>query len=219
MKKIVTTFLKDLAANNNREWFQANKAVYEEAKEEFESVVNGLIPAISKFDDTVKFLTAKDCMFRFYRDVRFSKDKSPYKTNFGAFITKGGKKSHGPGYYFHVQPGECFLSGGIWQPEPDLVKKIRKEIYYNVSEIKGILSDKAFTKYFDGIDDWDKQKLAPADFPKDFPDMDLLKNRSFTVSHNLDEKILFSDKLHDYALKVYKTLYPYNEFLRRAIEG
>ena len=168
---------------------------------------------------TVKLLTAKDCMFRFYRDVRFSKDKSPYKTNFGAFITQGGKKSHGPGYYFHVQPGECFLSGGIWQPAPDLVKKIRKEIYYNVSELKGILADKTFKKYFDGIDDWDKQKLAPQDFPKDFPDMDLLKNRSFTVSHILDDKILHSDKLHEYALKVYKVLYPYNEFLRRAIEG
>jgi len=219
MKKVVTSFLKDLAANNNREWFQANKGVYEEAKSEFEYVVNQLIPAIAKFDDTVKFLTAKDCMFRFYRDIRFSNDKTPYKTNFGAFITKGGKKSHGPGYYFHVQPGECFLSGGIWQPAPDLVKKIRKEIYYNVSELKGILADKTFTKYFTGIDDWDKQKLAPHEFPKDFPDMDLLKNRSFTVSHNLDEKILHSDKLQEYTLKVYKTLYPYNEFLRRAIEG
>jgi uncharacterized protein (TIGR02453 family) len=219
MKKVVTSFLKELAANNNREWFQANKGMYEEAKEEFESIVNHLIPAIAKFDESVKFLTAKDCMFRFYRDVRFSKDKSPYKTNFGAFMTRGGKKSHGPGYYFHVQPGECFLSGGIWQPEPDLVKKIRKEIYYNINEIKGILSDKTFSKYFDGIDDWDKQKLAPADFPKDFPDMELLKNRSFTVSHVLEEKVLHSDKLHDYALKVYKVLYPYNQFLRKAIEG
>src|ERR1039457_5708458 len=101
MKKIVTTFLKDLAVNNNREWFQANKAVYEEAKNEFESVINLLIPAIAKFDETVKFLTAKDCMFRFYRDIRFTNDKTPSKTNFGAFITTGGKKSHGPGYYFH----------------------------------------------------------------------------------------------------------------------
>jgi uncharacterized protein (TIGR02453 family) len=219
MKKIVVTFLDQLAKNNNREWFQEHKEMYEEAKTEFESVVNTMIPAISKFDDSVKFLTAKDCMFRFYRDVRFSKDKSPYKTNFGAFMTKGGKKSHGPGYYFHVQSGECFLSGGIWEPEPEITKKIRKEIYYNIKEFKDILSDKSFRKYYSGIDDWDKLKTAPKDFPADFPDMDLLKNRSFTTSHALSDKILFSEEIVDYAVKAFKAMYPYNQFLRRAVEG
>jgi uncharacterized protein (TIGR02453 family) len=219
MKKVILEFLRQVAANNNREWFQKNKGLYDEAKAEFESFLNLLIPGIAKFDETVKFVTAKDCIFRFYRDIRFSTDKSPYKTNFGAFITRGGKKSHGPGYYFHMQPGDCFLSGGIWMPAPDDMKKIRKEIYYNIDEFKKILSNKNFTKYFSGIDEWDRQKLPPREFPKDFPDMDLLLNKSFTVSHPLDEKTLYSENLVEFTLGVYKAMYPYNEFLRRGIEG
>ncbi|MCX6251365.1 MAG: DUF2461 domain-containing protein [Bacteroidetes bacterium] len=219
MKKIVLEFLGELITNNNREWFQAHKAIYDEAKNEFESVINALIPGIAKFDESVKFITGKDCVFRFYRDIRFSNDKTPYKTNFGGFITKGGKKSHGPGYYLHVSPEECFLSGGIWMPAPDIMKKIRQEIYFNINEFKGIISNKAFTKYFTDIDDWDRQKTAPREFPKDFPDLDLLKNRSFTLSKGLDKKVLESDDLLDHALQVYKAMYPYNEFLRRATEA
>ena len=129
MKRTIINFLKDLEQNNNREWFQANKVHYDTAKAEFETFINSLIPAIAKFDDSVKLITAKECIFRIFRDVRFAKDKSPYKTNFGAFIAKGGRKNHGPGYYFHLQPGECFLSGGVWMPSPDIMKKIRQEIF------------------------------------------------------------------------------------------
>ena len=219
MKKIILPFLEKLQENNDREWFHANKAKYDEAKSEFESFINSLIPAIAKFDDSVKLMTAKDCIFRIFRDVRFAKDKSPYKTNFGAFIAKGGRKNHGPGYYLHLQPGESFLAGGVWMPSPDVMKRIRQEIYYNVEEFKGILNDKNFKKYFTGIDDWDKQKLAPREYPKDFPDIELLKNRSFTVSHKLNENIINSEKLFDYAIGVYKVMKPYNAFLAKAIEG
>ena len=219
MKKVILPFLEDLQENNNREWFQANKSRYDKAKAEFETFINSMIPAIAKFDDSVKLITAKECIFRIFRDVRFAKDKSPYKTNFGAFIAKGGRKNHGPGYYFHLQPGESFLAGGVWMPSPDVMKKIRQEIYYNVDEFKSILNDKNFTKYFSGIDDWDRQKLAPREYPKDFPDIDLLKNRSFTVSHKLNEKIINSEKLFDYAIGVYQVMKPYNAFLAKAIEG
>jgi len=215
----ILKFLAELQKNNNREWFQVNKKRYEEARDELFAFLDLLILAIAKFDDSVKFITGKECMFRFYRDTRFSKDKSPYKTNFGAFIAKGGRKSHGPGYYFHLQPGECFLSGGVWMPETEIMKKIRQEIYYNVDEFKKILNNKTFKSYFDGIDDWDKQKLPPREYPKDFPDIDLLKNRSFTVSHPLDEKILHGKGLPEYALKVFKVMYPYNAFLKRAVGG
>ena len=219
MKKIILPFLEKLQENNDREWFHANKALYDDAKAEFESFINSLIPAIAKFDDSVKLMTAKDCIFRIFRDVRFAKDKSPYKTNFGAFIAKGGRKNHGPGYYFHLQPGESFLSGGVWMPSPDVMKKIRQEIFYNVEEFKSILNNKEFKKHFSGIDDWDKQKAAPREYPKDFPDIELLKNRSFTVSHKLSEKIINSEKLFDYAIGVYKVMKPYNAFLAKAIEG
>ena len=219
MKKVILPFLEQLQENNNREWFQANKPSYDQAKSEFETFINTLIPAIAKFDDSVKNMTAKDCIFRIFRDVRFAKDKSPYKTNFGAFIAKGGRKNHGPGYYFHLQPGESFLAGGVWMPSPDIMKKIRQEIYYNVEEFKSILNNRDFKKHFSGIDDWDRQKLAPREYPKDFPDIELLKNRSFTVSHKLSEKIISSEKLSDYALNVYKVMKPYNAFLAKAIEG
>jgi uncharacterized protein (TIGR02453 family) len=219
METTIIDFLKELEKNNNREWFQANKAWYEEGKKEFEDFINSLIPAVAKYDDSIKFLTAKDCIWRIYRDVRFAKDKSPYKTNFGAFMAKGGKKNHGPGYYFHIQPGDCFLTGGVWMPESEVTKKIRKEIYYNYDEFTGILNAKEFKKYFNGIDEWDRQKLPPRDFPKDFPGMNLLLNKSFTVSHALPEKTLYSDGLLDFAVKVYKAMGPYNAFLGRAIEG
>jgi uncharacterized protein (TIGR02453 family) len=219
MKRTILSFLEQLQENNNREWFQVNKSLYDETKREFEVFIDSLIPAIAKFDDTVKQMTAKDCIFRIFRDVRFAKDKSPYKTNFGAFIAKGGRKNHGPGYYFHMQPGECFLSGGVWMPEPEVTKKIRQEIYYNIDEFKNILNSNMFLKYFSGIDDWDRQKTAPKEYPKDFPDIELLKNRSFTISHKLDEKILLSNKLFDYTIGVYRIMQPYNAFLSRAVEG
>jgi uncharacterized protein (TIGR02453 family) len=218
MNKIILNFLKELEKNNNRDWFQANKSMYEEAKNEFETFINSLIPAIAKFDDSVKNITAKDSIFRIYRDVRFAKDKSPYKTNFGAFIAKGGKKNHGPGYYFHMEPRNCMLSGGIWMPSPDVMKKVRQEIYYSIKEFKGIMEKKEFRTYYSGIDDWDRQKLAPKEFPKDFPEIELLKNRSFTVSHALSEKQLYSDTLFEYVIKAYKAMKPYNAFLGRAIE-
>jgi uncharacterized protein (TIGR02453 family) len=219
MKRTILSFLEQLQENNNREWFHANKSIYDEAKREFEVFIDSLIPAIAKFDDSVKQMTAKDCIFRIFRDVRFAKDKSPYKTNFGAFIAKGGRKNHGPGYYFHIQPGECFLSGGVWMPEPEVMKKVRQEIYYNIDEFKSILNSKTFLKYFSGIDDWDRQKTAPKEYPKDFPDVELLKNRSFTISHKLDDKILHSDELFDYTIGVYRIMQPYNAFLARAVEG
>jgi uncharacterized protein (TIGR02453 family) len=219
MKKVILSFLEQLQENNSREWFQANKSLYDEAKREFEVFIDSLIPAIAKFDDSVKQMTAKDCIFRIFRDVRFAKDKSPYKTNFGAFIAKGGRKNHGPGYYFHIQPGECFLAGGVWMPEPEVMKRIRQEIYYNIDELKSILNNKKFLGYCSGIDDYDKQKTAPKEYPKDFPDIELLKNRSFTISHKLDEKILLSDKLFDYTIGVYRIMQPYNAFLARAVEG
>jgi uncharacterized protein (TIGR02453 family) len=218
MNKVILSFLKELEKNNNRDWFQANKAVYDEAKNEFEEFINSLIPAIAKFDDSVKLITAKESIFRIYRDVRFAKDESPYKTNFGAFIAKGGKKNHGPGYYFHMQPGNCMISGGIWLPAPDITKKVRQEIYYNIKEFKSILEKKAFREFYSGIDDWDRQTLAPKEFPRDFPDIELLKNRSFTVSHALPDKLVQSTALVDYVIKGYRAMKPYNAFLARAIE-
>lgn len=211
----VLKFLKDLQKNNNREWFNASKKRYEEAKAEFDRFVNALIQEIANFDASLRFVEAKDCQFRIYRDVRFSKNKEPYKTNFGAWMTQEGRKSPGPGYYFHLAPDEQFLSGGIHMPDSDLLKRIRQEIYYNHAEFRAIMDHKTFRKYFNGIDEWDKAKLPPRDFPADFPDIDLLKNRSYTVSWAYNEKQLYTPAFFKTAVTVFKAMMPYNDFLRK----
>jgi len=138
-------FLKDLKKNNNKPWFDLNRKRYEEAKTDFANFVQQVIDAHSKKDKTISALKAKDCMFRINRDVRFSKDKSPYKTNFGASINKGGKKAFSTaGYYFHLEPGQCFVGGGIYQPMPDELKKVRQEIDYNFKDFTKIIQSKKF---------------------------------------------------------------------------
>ena len=218
MKKQVLEFLAQLEGNNNREWFQANKKLYEEAKNEVEFSVNAIIPKIAKFDDSIKFVEAKDCLFRIFRDVRFAKDKSPYKINMGAWISRAGRKSSGPGYYLHFQPGGSFLSAGVYMPEPDQLKKIRQEIYYNVTEFKAILNDKTLKKYSNGLADMDKAKLAPKDFPKDFPDIDLLKNRHYILSYPVRDEMIGADHFIELAGIAFKAMYPLNVFLKRALE-
>jgi len=193
--------------------------MYDTAKLEMEAFVDNLIPQIAAFEPSVKYVTSKECMFRIFRDVRFAKDKSPYKTNMGAWITKGGRKSPGPGYYLHIQPGESMLAGGVYMPEPDQLKKIRQEIYYNADEFKAILGNSSSKKYFDSLSDWDKQKLAPRDFPKDFPDIDLLKYRHYTVAYMLSDKQLVSKDFAKLVVKVFSLMQPLNAFLERALNG
>jgi uncharacterized protein (TIGR02453 family) len=219
MKHNVLDFLTALGENNNREWFHANKHLYDAAKTEVEQFVNSIIPIIGAFDDAIKLVEAKDCMFRIFRDVRFAKDKSPYKVNMGAWITPLGRKSPGPGYYIHIQPGSSFVAVGVYMPEPEQLKRIRKEIFYNAEEFLSILNDKQFKKYFKGIDDWDKAKMAPKDFPKDFIHIDLLKNRHYTVSCPLKDEEVVKEDFQKTAGGVFKAAYQLNQFLRRGLEG
>jgi uncharacterized protein (TIGR02453 family) len=219
MKTVVLDFLAQLEGNNNREWFQQHKVLYNDAKEEMESFVNSIIPDLAKFDDSVKYVEAKDCLFRIFRDVRFAKDKSPYKINMGAWITRAGRKSPGPGYYIHIQPGGSFLAAGVYMPEPDQLRKIRNEIYYNIVEFKSILNEKKLRKNNIGLSDMEKGKTAPRDFPKDFPEIDLLKYKHYTLSQSLRDEMVGSDHFHEIVLMAFKTMHPFNTFLRRALEG
>lgn len=219
MEGFVLDFLKRLQENNNREWFQENKGMYEQAKGEVTHFVNSIIPEMAKFDASIQYVEAKDCMFRIFRDVRFSKNKSPYKTNMGAWITPSGRKSSGPGYYLHIEPGESFLAGGVYMPDPAQLKSIRQEIYYNAAEFKSILDNKQAKKYFTGLSTMDKQKLPPRDFPKDFPDIDLLKHKHYTVDHPLKDETVNSDQLRGYVVEVFKAMQPLNRFLLRAMKG
>ena len=217
--KAVIDFLSALSVNNNREWFTANKPQYEAAKAETEALVGNIIPGIAKFDETVKFTAAKDCMFRIFRDVRFSKDKAPYKVNMGAWISRKGRKSSGPGYYIHIQPGESFLAAGVYMPDPQQLKQIRTEIFYNAAEFRSILESKEMRKYCTGLLEMDKTKSAPRDFPRDFPDIDLLKYKHYTVSYPLKDADVLSEKFPELALKAFRAMHPLNVFLGRALES
>ena len=146
MEKVLQ-FLKDLAKNNNREWFNENHQRYEESRDKFLFMTEVLISEIRKFDKEIPVMNAKDCMFRIFRDIRFSSDKRPYKTNFGSFIAKGGRKSIRPGYYFHFEPGQSFAGGGVYMPEAGPLKTIRKFIAENPYEFLETTNDKEFKKF------------------------------------------------------------------------
>jgi uncharacterized protein (TIGR02453 family) len=148
---LTLNFLKKLAKNNNKEWFDKNRPTYEEVKLEVKSLVKEVVEAIAEFDTSIANLEPKDCMFRINRDVRFSKNKSPYKTNMGFMIAPGGKKSLKSCYYVHIEPGNCFLAGGIHMPSPEQLKAIRQEIDYNGDALKNIFKSKPFKKYFSKV--------------------------------------------------------------------
>jgi uncharacterized protein (TIGR02453 family) len=212
-------FLKKLKKNNNTEWFHANKNLYLQAKEDFESFVNIVIHEIGHFDKSISHLDVKDCIFRINRDIRFTNDKSPYKTNFGAYFAAGGKKSIFAGYYIHIDPDEYFLSGGLYMPESNVLKAVRKEIYENTEEFKKIIKSASFKKQFGGLWEEGKLKSAPRDFPKDFPDIDLLKYKHYIVSKEQTEKSIQSPKFINEIRTVFQALFPFNSFMNKAIEN
>lgn len=218
IQKSTFDFLNKLKKNNNKEWFDKNRSTYEIAKKDFQAFVDELILSISKFDPAVKHLEAKKCVFRINRDIRFSKDKTPYKTNFGASISPGGKGSFTAGYYVHLEPNAIFLAGGMWQPEPPLLNAIRQEIDYNAGEFKKIINHKDFKKYFGGLSDEDKLKTVPKGYDKAHPEIEILKNKSFIVVHNLKDNNVLSKDALKYCTAVFKAMHPLNLFLRRACD-
>ena len=211
-------FLKKLKINNNREWFDSNKSEYLASKEIFEEFVSELIKGINKFDKKVSLdLKPKDCTFRIYKDVRFSKDKTPYKNNMSASINPGGKKSNIPGYYFHLEPDACFLAGGVYMPMPDVLKAIRQEIDYNPLPLINILKSASFKKEFNGLDEEDKLKNPPKGFNKDHAHSEILKNKHFIVSRKFENKVILKKEGLSKTLDSFKAMYPFLDYLRKAI--
>jgi len=217
MKRTIIDFLYILKENNNREWFQANKNLYEEARSDYEQFAESLIPVIQSFEPRITNLTVKETMFRIYRDVRFSKDKTPYKTYFGSYIAPGGRKSIYCGYYMHIEPGNCFLAGGAYRPQSEYLKNIRSEIYYNLKGFEEILNDATFKKTFGQIVG-EKLKRPPKGFPAEFGGVELLKFKDFTIFHQLDELQLLSKDFGNYAVNIFKKMKPLNDFINRALD-
>ncbi|MEI7422585.1 MAG: DUF2461 domain-containing protein [Prolixibacteraceae bacterium] len=215
--KEVLQFLQELEVNNQRDWFEANRSRYENTRKQFLSFTASLIDEIRKFDSEVPLLEPKDCMFRIFRDVRFSNDKRPFKTNYGSYIARGGRKSGSAGYYIHIQPGEYFLAGGVYMPPPEHLQAIRQEIYYHPEEYSGLLKDEPFKSIFDQHY-FDPLKTAPKGYPKDWEHIDLIKNRSYGFGHHLTKEEILSPDLKEKCIQFYKIVYPMNCFLNRAID-
>ena len=211
-------FLKALKKNNNREWFAANREKYDLARADFENFITELIKAISKKDKRIAGLTSKECVYRIYRDVRFSKNKAPYKSNFSASINSGGRKSGKAGFYIQVEPdGESgsMFAGGHWMPEAPVLKAIRQEIQYHTDDFKKIIHHKDFTKWFGALEA-EQLKTVPKGFDKNDPDIQLFKYTSYIVSHGLKEKELLSKDFLKKGAEAYQAMLPLLDFLNRA---
>jgi uncharacterized protein (TIGR02453 family) len=214
----VLQFLKELSENNNREWFQANKKWYKQCRDKVTFLTDVLINELGKFDSEIKGIAPKDCVFRIFRDVRFSKDKRPYKTNFGSFICKGGRKSMNPGYYFHIEPGRSFLGGGIYMPPSETLKRIRNHMGEHADEFLEITKEPAFKKNFPEMYN-DQLKTAPKGFPKDHEFIHLLKYKSFIFSKEIDDTVIKSDKYLELMVENFEELQPINSFLYEALSS
>lgn len=209
-------FLSSLEINNNREWFNENKPLYLEAKANFENVVNEIIVDVADFDESVERLDAKNCIFRIYKDTRFSKDKTPYKTNIGAsLVEKGPKTLNHAGYYIHLENGKSFLAGGVYMTEPKNLKAIREAISSDGETFLKILNKKSFKDILElqGT----KLVKVPQGFDKENPMGDYLKFKQFTVFHPLSDKEVLDKNFVKNTVKVLMEIYPFNRFLNEAI--
>lgn len=211
-------FLKELAANNNREWFAQNKVRHDEGRQDVLNFVGLLIQELSKIDPLIPSkLDPKDCVMRIYRDIRFSLDKTPYKTNFGIGISPNGKNFNGPGYYLHISPEECFVAGGCWMPEKDQLKLIRQEIDYNGSDLRKSLGEFTTACKSGRLDTEHTLKTTPKGYDADHPDIEYLRLKSFTLTVPLKPSELKSAGAAKTVLHAFTAIKPFMVFLRNAI--
>ena len=213
-------FLEDLIANNNTDWMHANKKRYENYKKDYYSFIASLLAEMKPLDKTLEPLEVKNCTFRINRDIRFSKDKSPYKTNMGVWFTQNKFRKNSPGYYIHFEKGNCFIAGGVWCPEPEELKKIRKEIAYFNEDLETIVNDKNFKKEFKAMtrDESNTLKKAPKDFDPNHPAIEFLKLKSFTASAQIDDALFTNKDFSKTVAQKLIALKPLNDFLNRALE-
>ena len=212
-------FLKDLKKNNNKPWFDAHRKEYEAAKTDFTSFIQTVIDKHGKTDPTIKSIAAKDCMFRINRDIRFSKDKSPYKTNMGAYINRGGKKSVFAGYYFHCEPGQCFVGGGLWMPMPPELNKVRQEIDYNLEAFKKIITSKKFRSVYNDLSHEPEYVLSrvPKGYEPGNRAAEYLKMKSFVAMTPLKDSDLTSRDLEKKTTTAFAALQPLIDFINESL--
>lgn len=211
-------FIKDLQQNNERDWFNTNKARYEAAKKDFEELLTEVITEASEFEPALKDQKAKETMFRIYRDVRFSNDKRPYKNHLCAYLADGGRKTINPGYYLHINPNnQSYLACGLWYPPSPELKAVRQEIDYNFDEFKGILAKPQFKKQFPEVEG-EKLKTNPKGYDSENPAIDLLRHKSWGVSHPISDEELLAEGLADKIVSLMQTAKPMVDFLMRPMQ-
>jgi len=210
-------FLRDLSNNNNKPWFDAHKEDYAVAKADFETLTGQMLQALTPLEPALADQTAKSCIFRIFRDVRFSKDKTPYKSHFGAYFSRGGRKWPGAGYYLHIEPSRSFVAGGLWMPEPALLKSVRQEIDYNFEEFSAITGSRQFKKLF-GEPEGEKLKTLPQGYTADNPAIEYLKMKSYIASHQLSDEVLAQKDFVRKCSAACAAMKPLVDFLNRALD-
>lgn len=219
LSKNTLQFLDDLKANNNRDWFLENKKRYEMVKEEYQQLVGDFLDAMKPLDPSLEMLQVKNCTFRINRDIRFSKDKTPYKSHLGVWLSSGAKGTNRSGYYLHLEKGASFIAGGLYCPEAEDLKKMRKEIDHFHDDLEVILNERNFKKEFNDFDRNEKNMLKnpPRGFEKEHPAIEFLKLKSFESSQRIDISEVLK---RDFVAKMSKKLIalkPLNDFINRAL--
>ncbi|NGM72563.1 DUF2461 domain-containing protein [Sphingobacterium sp. SGL-16] len=210
-------FLKTLQENNNREWFNAHKEDYEKAKDNVELFIQTLINKLSAFDPHIdESIQAKKCLFRIYRDVRFSKDKSPYKTWFAAGISVDGRKLDGPEYYIHIGPSNSFVAVGYWRPKKEHLESIRQEIDYNLKAFEQALSAGNWTVA--DLSQEDKLVRPPVGYSEDNDAIDYLKLKSFIIFKPLEDRDLLKAFALEDIVQIFQRTLPFKNFIHEAID-
>lgn len=212
------TFLAQLQENNHKAWMDANKATYQQARRTLLAIAEHLIKSMGPLDTNIASLTPQSCIFRINRDIRFSKDKAPYKPNMGIYLAKGGRHSGYAGYYLHIEPhNRSFIGGGLYQPEPSALKHIRQEIDYQAADLDHILAKPRFKALF-GTLQGEKLQRPPKGYSYDHPQLALLKLKSLTVIHPIKDQVATQAKFLSYTLEVFQAIVPLVRFLNTALD-
>lgn len=213
----ILRFLKQLSAHNDREWFKEHKDEYAIVQRQFERLLELVIARISTFDSSVSHLIPSDCTYRIYRDIRFSSDKSPFKTHIGGYINAKGKKSMHCGYYIHIEPGNCMLAGGSWCLPKDMLRAVRQSVVDNIDEFRAIVEDSEFTRYFDRIGE-EHLKTLPKGFPSDFAYPQYINCKDYTVCYKVDDSFFTSPDFLDNMEQVFRQLKRFADFTNYTID-
>lgn len=214
---IIFDFLKDIAVHNDRSWFAENRPRYEDAKRVFEGMVQQVINRIAAFDETVRHVRVKDCTYRFYRDTRFSADKSPYKRHLGAYINAKGKKSFHGGYYFHIEPGRCMIAGGSYCLSSPVLRAVRQSVVDETEEFRRIVEREEFRKSFPVIGEA-QVKTLPKGFPKDFPYPEYLRPKDYSVAHYVEDDFFRQEDWADRTAGLFMLMKPFLDFVNYTID-